>query len=69
MFNSLDPKMQQDHHSVAPDLGPNCLQSLSADDKVEANFSLYTPLMPLRVQNFSTITPNYFLSPDEVGGI
>ena len=26
----LDP--DQDRHSVGPDLGPNCLQSLSADN-------------------------------------
>ena len=32
MLNSLDP----DHarHSVGPDLGPNCLQRLSANDKI-----------------------------------
>ena len=29
--NSLDP--DQDRHCVGPDLGPNCLQRLSADDK------------------------------------
>ena len=29
--NSLDT--DQDRHSVCPDLGPNCLQRLSADDK------------------------------------
>ena len=29
--NSLDP--DQDLHFVGPDLGPNCLQRLSADDK------------------------------------
>ena len=29
--NGLDP--DQDRLSVGPDLGPNCLQSLSADDK------------------------------------
>ena len=29
--NSLDP--DQDGHSVGPDLGPNCLQRLSVDDK------------------------------------
>ena len=28
--NSLDP--DQDRHFVGPDLGPNCLQRLSADD-------------------------------------
>ena len=30
--NSLDP--DQDQHSVGPDLGPNCLQRLFADDNV-----------------------------------
>ena len=29
--NYLDP--DEDRHSVGPDLGPNCLQKLSADDK------------------------------------
>ena len=29
--NGLDP--DQDRHSVGPDLGPNCLQRKSADDK------------------------------------
>ena len=28
MSNNLDP--DQDQHSVEPDLGPNCLQGLSA---------------------------------------
>ena len=32
MSNGLDP--DQERHSVAPDLGPNCLQRLSADDKL-----------------------------------
>ena len=31
MSNNLDP--DQDRHSVGPDLGPNCLQRLSVDDK------------------------------------
>ena len=31
MSNSLDP--DQDRHFVGPDLDPNCLQRLSADDK------------------------------------
>ena len=30
-LNSFDT--DQDQHSVGPDLGPNCLQRLSADDK------------------------------------
>ena len=29
--NSLD--LDQDQHSVGPDLGPNCLQRLSVDDR------------------------------------
>ena len=34
MSNSLDPDQdRQNGHSVGPDLGPNCLQRLSADDK------------------------------------
>ena len=32
MSNDLDP--DQDRHSGGPDLGPNCLQRLSADDKI-----------------------------------
>ena len=31
MLNSLDPDWAQ--HVVGPELGPNCLQRLSADDK------------------------------------
>ena len=31
MSNNLD--LYQDQHSVGPDLGPNCLQRLSLDDK------------------------------------
>ena len=31
LSNSLDP--DQARHFVGPDLGPNCLQRLSADDK------------------------------------
>ena len=31
MSNGLDP--DQDQRSVGPDLGPNCLQRLSAEDK------------------------------------
>ena len=30
MSNSLDPDQAQ--HFVGPDLGPNCLQTLAADD-------------------------------------
>ena len=37
MSNGLDP--DQDRRSVGPDLGPDCLQRLSADDKVAASIS------------------------------
>ena len=33
MSNSLDPDQDQDRHYVGPDLGTNCLQKSSADDK------------------------------------
>ena len=33
--NSLDP--DQNRHSIRPDLGLNCLQRLSADDKIAAS--------------------------------
>ena len=44
--NSLDP--DQDRHSVSPDLGPSCLQKLSADStnrqkvNVRVNFGKVT---------------------------
>ena len=37
MLKYLDP--DQDQHSVGPDLGANCLQRLSADDKKESLFT------------------------------
>ena len=40
MSNSLDP--DQARHFVRPDLGPNCLQRLSADAKVAAGKELNT---------------------------
>ena len=38
--NGLDP--DQDQHYVGPDLGPNCLSRLSADDKSLAQLSRNT---------------------------
>ena len=35
MSNGLDP--DHDRHTLGPDLAPNCLQRLSADDKVAAS--------------------------------
>ena len=44
MSNSLDP--DQARHSVGPDLGPNCLQSLPADkirwQKVKSQLQVVT---------------------------
>ena len=36
MSNSLDP--DDDQCSIGPDLGPNCLQRLSADDNIRQEF-------------------------------
>ena len=45
--NSLDP--DQDRRSVGPDLGPNCLQRLSADDtsrqRVDRVFRVNTTML------------------------
>ena len=43
MLNGLDP--EQDLHSVCPDLGPKCLQRLSADDKIPASKALVLLIM------------------------
>ena len=40
MSNSLDP--DQARHFVGPDLGPNCLQMLSADNKSRPSKELNT---------------------------
>ena len=41
MSNSLDP--DQARHNVGPDLGPNCLKRLSADDtrRLRVNFQQF----------------------------
>ena len=43
--NGLDP--DQDRHSVISDLGPNCLQRLSAEDKSRARTELSLNLILL----------------------
>ena len=51
--NGLDP--DQDRHSVGPDLGPNCLQRLSVDDKsplARKELSMHVHL-PLRLEALS----------------
>ena len=50
MSNGLDP--DQDRHSVSPDLGPKCLQRLSADNKVT------TSKERVKIQNVSLINAN-----------
>ena len=44
MSNSLDPDQAQ--HFVKPDLGPNCLQKLSADNTSEVFFAWFVVLPP-----------------------
>ena len=39
--NSLDP--DQARHNVGPDLGPNCLQWLKADDTRVQRVNIYIP--------------------------
>ena len=43
MPKSLD--LDQDQHSVSPDLGPNCLQRLSADNKSRSRKELSTTVI------------------------
>ena len=45
--NSFDP--DQDQQNVGPDLGPNCLQKLAADDTSKQ-----------RVKNFANLNLSYF---------
>ena len=45
LSNSLDP--DQARQFVRPDLGPNCLQRLSADDTGKQNSSNSNNLLPL----------------------
>ena len=47
VLNGLDP--DQNQCSVGPDLGPNCLQRLSADDKTLTSIEervKFEPVMP-----------------------
>ena len=43
MSNRLDPDQAQ--HNVRPDLGPNCLQRLSADDKMSYTAAIQSGLI------------------------
>ena len=56
MLNSLDP--DQDRHSVSPNIGPNCLQSLSANDKSRQSLK---ELIVCKMRFFSAknINPSY----------
>ena len=55
MSNSLDP--DQGGHLVVPDLGPNCLQKLSADDL--ENKTTTTP--PKKCSNASLVRIHRFI--------
>ena len=57
MSNNLDP--DQDRHFVGPDLDPNCLQRLSADDTSRQRFkSLSTGAKLIRHQSPNKIVPD-----------
>ena len=47
MSNSLDP--DQDRQFVSPDLGPNCLQRLSADNKSRLLIIVITTIMEINL--------------------
>ena len=49
MSNSLDP--DQVRHSVGPDLVPNCLQKLSADDEAKSKFHV-EDIYAITIQGF-----------------
>ena len=58
--NGLDP--DQDRPYVGPDLGPNCLQSLSAEDKLQLakyELTLKVPNMTAADDKFCDIFPNF----------
>ena len=56
MSNGLDP--DQDQHLVSPDLGPNCLQRLSADKEIKWPLARrqFIPVGPLAVGSKEGIT-------------
>ena len=64
--NSLDP--DQAGHFVRPDLGPNCLQRLSADDirrqSVKGQFKVVTQWNTIRVSNSLDPDQGHFIRPD-----
>ena len=58
--NSLDP--DQNQHNVGPDLDPNCLQILTADDKSLARKELifsYAVFVLMIGDTFSPLYTNY----------
>ena len=61
MPNSLEP--DQDRRFVGPDLGPNCLQRLSADDKSPLAWKDCYPsfLVKLFLQKSCIVGPNIFI--------
>ena len=59
MSNSLD--LDQARHFVGPDLGPNCLQRLSADDTRRQKVNHYTTSAPLLCDQYPN--PNELAHP------
>ena len=51
--NSLDPDQAQ--HVVGPDLGPNCLQKLSADDTSRQRVKIVSTTLTLPCQKYAWV--------------
>ena len=58
MSNSLDT--DQDHNSVRPDLGPKCMQRLSAEDSARNELTLKAPpiicMQQTAISNFAAFS-------------
>ena len=61
MSYSLDP--DQDRHSVGPDLGPNCLQRLSADNKSLLARKKINEILDYKTNDILSIHPWRLLPP------
>ena len=61
MSNSLDP--EQSRHFVGPDLGPNCLQRLSADNKSRHKPERQTYVKHIEIKEETSKFHRKFMSP------
>ena len=60
MSSSLDP--DQDRYSVGPDLGPNCLQRLTADDLSQFLFDISFKQLHKWINRFFSHYKKFILS-------